>query len=280
MPRARRIDSLPEPATKSKIKMVVLSASRTGTLGLYSAFKILGYKPYHMIEVSLEGGETHFEILEDAVMAENNRLAGVKPYSRADFDKWLAGYDVFIEIGSFIPTQTIGAYLDDPDVKFLLTERDPDRWAKSVESFIGGIVKALSSFPMNILKHFNSRLWHFWYINELLYGIWSTGSRPGQPGSQEMMRLYYTSYIRSIKRQIPPDRLHVIRLEDGLGWEQLCAFTGDPIPSVPYPRGQEHEELKDDLVGGLAKNAAMKLGAVVVPVLGAGIWFGLHKFWR
>lgn len=42
----------------------------------------------------------------------------------------------------------------------------------------------------------------------------------------------------------PPGRLLVIKLEEGPGWELIIAFTGDKIPSVPHPRGNEPRSFK------------------------------------
>lgn len=71
-----------------------LMGNRTGTLSVYRAMKILGYKPYHMAEVVLEGGAPHMEVLTEAITAQYNRFSGIKRYNRQDFDKWLAEYDV------------------------------------------------------------------------------------------------------------------------------------------------------------------------------------------
>lgn len=52
---------------------------------------MLGYKPYHMWEV-VNNGTIHMEILEEALRCKF--LDGGKPYGKAEFDKWLAAYDV------------------------------------------------------------------------------------------------------------------------------------------------------------------------------------------
>lgn len=55
---------------------------------------VLGYKTFHMKECLREGGVLHMEILAEAIRAQDSPLSGVERYSRPDFDKWLAEYDV------------------------------------------------------------------------------------------------------------------------------------------------------------------------------------------
>jgi len=56
--------------------------------------KILGYKPYHMYECAGVQGPPHMKTLEEAVIAQHNRLSGYRKYERPDFDRWLGDYDV------------------------------------------------------------------------------------------------------------------------------------------------------------------------------------------
>ena len=56
--------------------------------------QILGYKPYHMYECAAIGGLSHIKIFKEGVIARFNHFSGIKKLTRADCDKWLAGYDV------------------------------------------------------------------------------------------------------------------------------------------------------------------------------------------
>lgn len=67
------------------------TTTRTGTFSIYQSFQMLGYKPYHMYECVMNG-ETHMSLLNEAL--RNKYLGEGKPYDKADFDKWLAAYDV------------------------------------------------------------------------------------------------------------------------------------------------------------------------------------------
>ena len=67
---------------------------RSGTVGSYRAMQILGCKPLHMYECCAIGGVPHTKVFKEAVTSECNWLSGIKRYTRAEFDKWLADYDV------------------------------------------------------------------------------------------------------------------------------------------------------------------------------------------
>jgi hypothetical protein len=83
------------------------------------------------------------------------------------------------------------AYAADPDVKFILTERNPQKWAKSVNNSAGGVVAMAESFPMNILKHFDATLSEFMKSNVLIYNALSACTRPGDADNEfELCRSY------------------------------------------------------------------------------------------
>lgn len=77
------------------------------------------------------------------------------------------------------------------------------------------------------------------------------------------------------KRAIPADRLCVIKLEDGLGWEQICPFLDMPIPKEEYPRSNETEKFAE-LIQLRTKPAiqrtVLRLAAIMVPTLGVMGW--------
>lgn len=217
------------------------------------------------------------KIFEQAVLAENNFLSGYRRMSRADFDRWLAGYDVLVEVGSYLPRQTVEAYVDDPDVRFLLTERDPGQWAASFDSFVGGVIAACRRPPLSLLQYFNPMIWHLAVVNNMCYWLFADRLMPGAPGRLEALQRNYVEYIRFIKRTVPSDKLTVIRLEDGLGWKQLCDFTGDSVPEEPYPLGTEHEERALVYYKQVVIKGTINMATVLVPVIGLGIWAWVNR---
>lgn len=85
----------------------------------------------------------------------------------------------------------LSAYAEDPDVKFILTERSPEKWARSVNNSAGGVVKMAESFPMNILKHFDPFLHEFMKANVLVYDAVARCTRPGDPDNEPELCSYY-----------------------------------------------------------------------------------------
>jgi hypothetical protein len=198
------------------------------------------------------------------------------PYTKREFDRWFAGYDAVVELPAFFGTDCLEAYLADPDVKFILTERTARSWARSFNSFIGGIVRAIETHPLSILRHFNRTLHYFCVSNLDIYNLWSDSTRPGDPRNEEALMRNYEQYIRDVKRVIPPERILVVKLEDGLGWEKICTYLGKEVPKdVPFPRAVEHEDLKDKWLAPLVRDAMIKLVLTVAfpVVLGVGAWW-------
>ncbi|KAL7941903.1 hypothetical protein V8C42DRAFT_360592 [Trichoderma barbatum] len=278
MLQARKIDDIPQPAEKHKIKVIVLGCSKTGTLGLYRAFKILGYKPYHTAEFIQTQDHSHKIFFQEALLAESNRFSGIKPYERAEFDKWFQNYDSIIEMPCYMPVQIHNAYLSDPNVKFLLTERDPDKWVRSFNKQVGGMNDYLASTPMTILRHFDMGLWHHWRFNSLVYNLFSGTTKRSHPDNEQMLRQNYVNYNNLIKKLIPKERLRVIKLEDGLGWDEVCDFLEVSKPNVPYPTFDDHMELIGALIGKLIKAAVIKFTVVTASIVGIGSVFVWRKW--
>ena len=230
-----------------------------------------------MYECAAVHGASHLKVFDEAMMAEHNRFSSLQPLTRRDFDRWIGEYDVFIELGSYTLAQCLDAYLPDPDVRFLLTERDPDKWVRSFDNFVGFAVTSLRSFPMNFLKYFHGTMYYMYEMNIMAYQLFSGGLFPGEEGSKEHLRKNYVEYIKAVKRDVPADRLTIIKLEDGLGWKELCAFTGDPIPSDPYPRGTEHEGMLKAFFASAIQTSMLRVAGLAAPVIGAGVWFWMHR---
>ncbi|KAJ5811448.1 hypothetical protein N7474_007749, partial [Penicillium riverlandense] len=272
---SRKIDNLPESPIKRPIKLIVASPSRTGTLGLYRALQILGFKPYHMFECVIVNGVSHIEVLHEAVLAQHNRLSGITRYSRNDFDKWFADYDTLVEIPAMLGPSVIEAYANDPDVKFLLTEREPEKWVASINNTAGPIIKQAKTFPLNILKYFDHALKVFLNQTVLVYDVLADSTYPGGPGNEAALQRNYTEYISMAKRVIPADRLCHIWLEEGLGWEQICPFLDVPIPDQEYPDRNEparFQALAQGVVKPMLTRALIRFATICIPAVGVLGW--------
>lgn len=89
-------------------------------------------------------------------------------------------------------TDIIEAYADDPDVKFILTERDSEKWALSVNNTAGGLIDMPYMFPFVILKYFDATLYRFLVMNETVYRAISKCTRPGDADNIPSLQKHYT----------------------------------------------------------------------------------------
>lgn len=159
---------------------------------MYQAFQILGYKPYHIYEC-LQQGPSHVTMLQEALKAKY--MGEGEPYTKADFDKWLADYDVccpplinvhaglaltfgnqvLIEISQFFPEELIRFY---PDAKFLITERSTESWVKSVQAAHKIAYESMHTFPLNIVRKMDDFVGGFADLADLLAVIFHHGKDP------------------------------------------------------------------------------------------------------
>ncbi|KAK1985450.1 hypothetical protein LZ30DRAFT_779047 [Colletotrichum cereale] len=118
-------------------------------------------------------------------------------------------------------------------------------------------------------RHLSSLSASFCYV---LYGGYLGPDR--ERAQAEAVRVY-ENHNKTVKELIPPEKLLVINLEDGLGWEDICAFLGHDVPDAPYPRVNEAEEFQtmvmEDMLASW-KRTALKVAGVLVPVIGASVW--------
>ncbi|KAI3316611.1 P-loop containing nucleoside triphosphate hydrolase protein [Xylariaceae sp. AK1471] len=264
----RQIDTLPTPTHVKPKKLIVLSAPRTGTHGLYLALKQLGFKPYHMAEV-LAAGPPALKIMTDGMKAE--MFHNGKPYGRAEFDKWFADYDIIIEMPFFMLRSTLKAY---PDAKFLLTERDPEKWARSYLNTVGVANAQFHQLPMLVFKYFDSFTFHMNVFGDRLMDYCTNGYGASDKGREALIE-NYKAYIADVKRIVPPEQIKVCKLEDGFGWNELCPYLGVSVPDTPWPSLNTPEEFHT-LVGPRLQTAARKgmIGVtIIIAAAAVGIWY-------
>lgn len=185
--------------------------NRTGTLGLWQALKTLGYKPFHISEL-LPYSFQQMRALQEAIIANDSE----KPFGRAEFNKLFAGYDVspskdstlllrdadtndccqltqcIIESPCYLCPNIVTEYLEDPDVKFILTERTPESWAKSIAGSLGAYHAKLSQPPLSVVRYFDTFVWELRALFKAMTHRWSKGLDPSDPGFQGAMAESYT----------------------------------------------------------------------------------------
>ncbi|KAI1421499.1 hypothetical protein F5Y12DRAFT_800896 [Xylaria sp. FL1777] len=273
---SRLIDRLPAPRQVREKKVIVLSRSRVGTFSLYQALNMLGYKSYHMAEV-VKGGERQMALFEEALRCKY--LGGGKPYGKAEFDKWLAEYDV--EIPQFFLEEFIEFY---PNARFILTERSLESWTKSMNNTAIPMFTSMRAFPLSAVRKIDSFIERVCSLHITLEMVTYHNKTCQSEEGVDLSKRDTLELARKAKASAPRDRLLVARLEDGFGWEQICPFLGHPVPETRYPRGnapQEFQKMADDiLVPRIFRAGLMALSAVLIPTLSVGIWYYLRTVKR
>lgn len=97
-----------------------------------------------------------------------------------------------------------------PGSRFILTERDTDRWFASASEHFGA-----DDTPMR----------------EWIYGV-------GHPrGHEEVYRTRYEEHYEQVRDYFRdrPDDLLSIDITRGDGWKELCEFLGHEVPDEPFP---------------------------------------------
>jgi hypothetical protein len=188
-----------------KGKIFGIGFHKTGTSSLAVALEILGYKTVH----------------GDARNAKHKGDEGrdmIRRIEAGDHDlPTLAIYDAFTDNPYF----TIWRQLADrfPDAKFILTEREESKWLDSCIRFYRG----RRIRPM--------RKW--------MFGEHADPSS-GEAAAQAWLAAY-RRHNESIKEYFAnqPERLLVINVMAGDGWEKICPFLGAQAPARPFPHANE-----------------------------------------
>jgi hypothetical protein len=100
--------------------------------------------------------------------------------------------------------------------KFILTTRDTDAWLASVDNHFRMYLETRrDAFDDFVLA--------------CVYGSLEF--------SAERFRYVKEHHEESVRRYFAgrPDRLLVLDISRGEGWDELCDFLGRPVPSMPYP---------------------------------------------
>ena len=200
------------------MKIIGAGFGRTGTTSIQRALKELGYTAYNFEAVVKH---QHFDAWREIT-------EGKKP----DWEKLFQGYDATIAWPPcFFYKELYEAY---PEAKFILTTRDPERWAES----IGRVMKL---FP---------RLQGFTFIPRVrkMVNLMDTLILPRfgslEPDKAHLMKML-KEHNQVVKAFIPAEQLLIYEVKDG--WEPLCAFLDKPVPKIPFP----YENQGDDFVSGM-----------------------------
>ncbi|KAI9250505.1 P-loop containing nucleoside triphosphate hydrolase protein [Phascolomyces articulosus] len=205
------------------LKVIGAGLDRTGTDGLSVALDILGYKTHHMRHLYFGQGDPDLF-----------KKAYEQPENPIDWNAVYQDFDAAIGTPSVIFLERLMKQY--PEAKIILTVRDPDAWYESVKSTIYQMTHqpAKASTPKHILQ-----------IREMAHAIVLDGSfgKPAEFLNAQAMKEKFLQHNAWVRKHVPADKLLVMELGKDSQWDKLCAFLGQPIPEVSYPKTNSKQEL-------------------------------------
>jgi len=206
----------------------------------------------------------HLTFWEEALRAKY--LNQGRSFTRVDFDKFLYDYDAIEDIPAILfVDELLEAY---PNAKVILTNRDVDSWAQSMEKtfytvtgwktipFISKIDTVsqpisptsrlkviinifrnksdlLRNFVHRILTNFQKLWGPYTRILHIIMTHWGKGD----PSDRSALRQTYIEYYAHVRSVVPRSRL--LEFESKDGWRPLCDFLGKDVPDKDYPRSND-----------------------------------------
>ncbi|MEX2112008.1 MAG: sulfotransferase family protein [Pirellulales bacterium] len=185
---------------------------RTGTMSMQAALEILGYRCYHMKELTEHPG--HLQAWHELVA------------ERAPMD-WQALFQDFQATVDFPACAYYRELMQEfPDAKVVLNVRDSDRWFDSFQT----LQQTTDRFRV---FRFIPRARRFLDFVDLLLPKVFTNPRDRARCIEVFQR-----HNREVQEHVPPDRLLVFQVQDG--WEPLCKFLGRDVPAgILFPHLNE-----------------------------------------
>lgn len=158
----------------------------------------------------LPHGVPKMKAVEEAMAASSTDA----PFTRAELDKLFGGYDVgptvppppaarrgppltfsgqcLIETPCYLGASGIRTYLDDPGVKFVLTRRSPEAFARSLTGSLGHYHAKLHEWPLNAARCCNGFVRELERMFRLMALRWSRGLHPYDAAFSEQV---WQSYV-------------------------------------------------------------------------------------
>jgi hypothetical protein len=203
------------------LNVIGVGVGRTGTYSLKLAINQIGMGPCHHME----------EVLHN--MATQVPLWSAAASGQADWAGIYEGYESAVDW----PTACFYRELlkEYPAAKFVLTVRDPERWAESFGATIYELLAGKDQAPQEM------RAW----LDMAIAVIAKTGFPLGFDHGALVQA--FEAHIHSVKATIPADQLLIFDVRDG--WEPLCNFLAAPVPEGAFPRTNDRAEFWDRVNG-------------------------------
>jgi hypothetical protein len=203
------------------MQVIGAGVGRTGTYSLKLAISQLGLGPCHHME----------EVLSD--LAVQVPLWSAAVTGRPDWPAIYRGFNSAVDwptAGFF--RELIEVY---PSARFVLTHRDPERWADSFGATIYKLMAGRDQAPPEM------KAWL-----EMADGVLAKTGFPGGLDRSGLIDAFVT-HNEAVKAAVPADHLLVFDVREG--WGPLCEFLGAAVPGAEFPRTNDREEFWDRVTG-------------------------------
>ncbi|GES59701.1 NAD dependent epimerase/dehydratase [Aspergillus terreus] len=218
------------------MRVLALGLCKTGTESLMEALRILGYNEAYHGWVALLNNPRDYAMWQKALHAKYDGIG--KPFGREEFDRLLGHCQAVSDIPALCFTEElIKAY---PEAKVILTVRDIDEWQRSIETIFARSgkwrLKILIPFLRTLTLLCGSRF-HWVFVTIPRAGKELFGTNLHSEG-----RAIYESHYKMVEALVPPENLLHYHVNEG--WEPLCRFLNQPVPSVPVPDVNSKEDMR------------------------------------
>ena len=203
------------------VNVIGAGVGRTGTYSLKLAINQIGMGACHHMD----------EVLHN--MPEQVPLWSAAAAGKPDWGKIYDGYKSAVDW----PTACFFRELVEafPTAKFVLTHRDPEKWADSFGATIYKLLAGKEQAPPEM---------HAW-LDMASNVIAKTGFPQGL--ERDGLVQAFIAHNEAVKAAIPADQLLVFEVKEG--WGPLCNFLDLPAPSGDFPRTNHREEFWDRVSG-------------------------------
>lgn len=190
----------------AKEKIFGIGIGRTGTKSLSAALDLLGYKTVHWLSDKTSSCEVLTGAKVSRVVERNEAI-----------------------VDTILPLIYYKEYANRfPDARFILTIRDVESWLQSIKRHM---IKMRAHDSENYSSHL---------YGSLILKSWELG----RLGDEQLIKAYVT-HNNSVMESFAgdPNRLLVMDIINGDGWDKLCGFLSKEVPDVKFPKRLRHQSI-------------------------------------
>ncbi len=217
------------------MKIIGAGLPRTATTTQMYALEKLGCSPcYHMRDL-LADLETGLPLWEDVVDGS------------PDWERIFGGAQSTVDWPSARYYRELMDYY--PTAKVLLSVRDGEEWAASMQQTVWGVYHGDS--VLHYVCRARAVLDPLWsrYMDLMTRMTWGEGGAlAGDTSTTAGLVAAMERWNETVIRTVPPERLLAWDLRDG--WEPLCEFLDLPVPDEPLPQLNDSASFREGIIGG------------------------------